>query len=493
VHRRIGKANRAAVGEDSTMRQYLNGAAPRFSVDAVSVLARRIRGRVVRASDPDYDATRLVYNRLIDRRPVAIVQCADTGDILAAVQFGRDQRLPIAIRGGGQSAAGFAVCDDGLVIDLSRLRAVHVDAVSRVVRVEAGCRVGDLDGATRRFGLAVPTGIVSSTGIAGLALGGGSGYLTRQFGLTLDNLLKVEMVTADGRLVDASRYRRGDLFWALRGGGGNFGVVINLNFVAHPVDRVYGGVLLWPWEDALAVMAAYRHFLPAAPDPLGGFLALQTVPGASSLPAALHGQCACAIVVSYNGSADEGERVLKPLRRELPAPLFESLRMVRFASMQRLFDPFLPPGLHWYWRNDFVHTVQDAVLHLHRTHIESAPGELSALHLYPIDGAAHRVRKDATAWGGRDATWSMMIAGIDREPAKAPALSRWVRSYWEAVHPFNAAGGAVNFMMDDEADGRTQAAYGEHYPRLQAIKSRYDPDNLFRFNRNIRPAAARTA
>jgi hypothetical protein len=455
--------------------------------EAIQGLQAKLRGPLVQPEDAVYDEVRQLYNGMIDKRPRLIARCVDQADVVAAVNFGREHGLLIAIRGGGHNGPGLGSCDDGLLIDLSLMKYVHVDPASRTVRVGGGCTSGDVDHATHAFGLAVPFGIVSTTGVGGLTLGGGSGYLTRKYGLTIDNLLEAEVVLADGRVVTASANQHPDLFWALRGGGGNFGVVTSFVFRAHPVAAVYAGPIFWEATHAREVMRAYRDFLPTAPEELGIFVGLKTVPSLDPFPRDYWGRRACAIIGSYNGPAAVGQTVMGGLLESLPAPIFNWMGEMPFPAMQALFDPFFPKGLQWYWKADFVRTLPDASIDTHIAQAAVAPSELSLMHLYPIDGAVHRVPKEATAWNTRDAMFSMVIAGIDPNPNKADALKQWGRSYWQAVHPFNLEGAYVNFMFDDEVEGRLQATYGQNYQRLASTKATYDPDNLFRVNQNIRP------
>ena len=458
----------------------------------VASFQQRLRGRLIQPADPDYDAARALYNGMIDKRPRLIARCADVADVMTAVNFARSEGLLLAIRGGGHNGPGLGSCDNGLVIDLSTMKGVHVDAGAQTVRVEPGCTSGDVDHATHPYGLAVPFGIVSSTGVAGLTLGGGTGYLTRKYGLTIDNLIEADVVLADGSVVTASAESHPDLFWAIRGGGGNFGVVTSFLFQAHPVSTVYAGPIFWDATHAAAVMRGYRDFMVSAPEDLGIFVGLKTVPSMDPFPREAWGKRACAIIGAYIGSADEGQRVLQPLLGSLPAPLFNWMSEMPVPAINALFDPFFPKGMQWYWKGDFVKALPDEAIDLHITQAANAPSDLSLMHLYPIDGAVHRVTKDATAWDAREARWSMVIAGIDPDPAKAVALMTWGRNYWKAVHPFNMGGAYINFMMDDEAQGRVQASYGENYGRLTTIKAKYDPDNLFRVNQNIPPATRST-
>lgn len=454
---------------------------------AIETFEAQFRGDIIEPGDTTYDEVRALYNGMIDRRPRLIAQCTDTADVVTAVRFGREQGLLIAVRGSGHNGPGLGSCDDGLLIDLSMMKGIYVDPDSDTVRVQPGCTQGDLDHATHAYGLAVPAGIVSTTGIAGLTLGGGHGYLSRLHGLTVDNLLEAEVVLADGRIVIASINRHDDLFWALRGGGGNFGVVTSFLLQAHPVHTVYAGPIFWDMAHARDIMTWYRDFLPKAPRTLGMFLGLKRVPSVAPFPEALWDLPVCALMCCYNGAEEEGAAAMQSVREALPEPLLDGMMPMPFPAWQAAFDAILPKGLQWYWKGDFVHELHDGAI---ETHIEHAsripPGSLSLMHLYPIDGAVHDTRSDAMAWRCRDATWSMVIAGIDKNPANADAVTQWARDYWEALHPFNAGGGYVNFMMEEGSE-RIQATYGSNYERLARIKGYYDPDNVFRVNQNIRP------
>jgi len=458
-----------------------------MNTERTTAFEKGFRGRLIHPNDPEYDAARAVYNGMIDKRPRLIARCANVADVMAAVTFARDEGLLLAIRGGGHNGPGLGTCDDGLVIDLSLLKSVRVDPATRVVRVEPGCTASDLDHATHAFGLAVPLGIVGSTGVAGLTLGGGTGYLTRKHGLTIDNLLEADVVLADGSLVTASATHHPDLFWALRGGGGNFGVVTSFKFQAHPANMVYAGPIFWDAKDAPTVMRTYREYLPTAPEDLGIFTGLKTVPPVDPFPKEHWGKRACAIIGAYNGPIAAGEKAMAPILGTVPKPLFNWMGQMPFPAINSLFDPFFPKGLQWYWKGDFVKTLPDEAIATHIEQAGKAPTPFCLMHLYPIDGAVHRVAKDATAWGARDATFSMVIAGIDPDKQGANALKTWGRAYWKAVHPFNLAGGYTNFMMDDEADERVQASFGDNYARLRQVKATYDPKNLFRVNQNIPP------
>ena len=452
-----------------------------------SKLSEKIRGSLITPASDEYEVARKVYNGMIDRRPAAIVRCADVADVTAAVNFARQDGLTVAIRGGGHNGAGLAVCDQGLVIDLSPMKGVRVDPENRTVRAEAGCTQGDVDHASHAFGLAVPAGIVSTTGLAGLTLGGGTGYLTRKYGLTIDNLIEADVVLADGSFATVNASHHEDLFWALRGGGGNFGVVTSFVFQAHPVSMVYAGPIFWEVKEARRVMQWYREFLPQAPLELCPFLGLKTVPSTNPFPKELWGKKICALISCYSGPAEQAEDAIKPIRQELPPPILDWMGPMPFPTLQSLFDPLLPKGLQWYWKGDFVRELSDQAIDAHLESAAKAPSELSLMHLYPIDGAVHNVGRSETAWGFRDATWSMVIAGIDADPAKAGPLTAWAKGYWEAVHPYTLGGAYVNFMMDEGVD-RIKATYRENYTRLTEIKRKYDPDNFFHVNQNISPA-----
>ena len=445
-------------------------------------------GQVIDREDPRYDDARSLYNGMMSKRPAVIARCADVADVMAAVKFGRDRGLLVAVRGGGHNGAGLGSCDDGLVIDLGSMKGIRVDPEHRTVRVGAGCTQGDVDHATHAFGLAVPAGIVSTTGIGGLTLGGGHGYLSRSCGLTIDNLIEADLVLADGSCVTATRDSHADLLWALRGGGGNFGIVTSFLFKAHPVSGVYAGPIFWDASQAGKIMRWYREFLPSLPEELTCFLGLKSVPSTEPFPRELWGRKICALISCYNGSAEAGERAMMPVRKAFPDTLLDWMGPMPFPALQALFDPLLPKGLQWYWKGDFFRELPDEAIDLHLSYAEKRPPGLSLMHLYPIDGAVHRVAPEDTAWRYRDVTWSMVIAGIDPDPKNARSLVEWGRSYWQALHPFSAGGAYVNFMGDDEDQTRVKAAYGKNYDRLAGIKKKYDPENLFRVNHNIRPA-----
>lgn len=454
--------------------------------EAINQLRGDFRGAIVEPGDVDYDEIRALYNAMIDKHPCLIAQCVDTADVVTAIQFGRDQCLPVALRGCGHNGPGLASCDDGLMIDLSGMKGVYVDPDSATVRAQPGCTQGDVDHATHAYGLAVPAGIVSTTGISGLTLGGGHGYLSRLHGLTVDNLLEAEVVLANGRIVTANINEHEDLFWAIRGGGGNFGVVTSFLFQAHPVESVYAGPMFWDLSQAREIMAWYREFLPSAPRELGMFLGLKRVPATEPFPETLWSRPIVALMTCYNGTEEEGVEVLRQVREALPEPLLDGVAQMPFPMWQSAFDPILPKGLQWYWKGDFVKELPNEAIDTHLEHAAKIPEGLSLMHLYPINGAVHDTDSDAMAWNCRDANWSMVIAGIDAEPENADKVTQWARDYWNAVHPYSAGSGYINFMME-EGNERVQATYGPNYPRLARTKAKYDPENFFRVNQNIRP------
>ena len=449
-------------------------------------LQQAFRGEVIQPGDSGYDDARKVYNAMIDKRPRLIARCVDVADIMAAVQFGRESDLLTAIRGGGHNAGGLGVCDDGLVIDLSRMRNVHVDPKAKTVRVAPGCVWGDVDHAAHAFGMATPTGIISTTGVAGLTLGGGIGHLTRRYGLTIDNLLSVDMVLADGSFVTASTKENPDLFWAVRGGGGNFGVVTSFLFRLQPVDTVYAGPTFWPLEQTEEVMKAYREFIVQAPEDVNGFFAFLTIPPAPMFPAHLHNQKVCGVMWCCTGAPEQAEKATRPMRA-VGKPALDHVGPVPFPVVQSLFDAIYPPGLQWYWRADFFKELSDDAVRQHVEHGSRLPTMHSTMHLYPTNGAAHRIKNQDTAFSYRDANWAGVIVGVDPDPANRGKITSWCKDYFDALHPYSAGGAYVNFMMEEGQD-RVKASFRDNYDRLATIKKKYDPANFFRVNQNIHAA-----
>jgi FAD/FMN-containing dehydrogenase len=448
----------------------------------------QLRGELIEPSDGAYEQARKVYNGMISRKPRLIARCADVADVISAIGFGRENRLKVSIRGGGHNAGGLGVCDDGLVIDLAPIRYVHVDPAKKTVRVGGGSTWGDVDHATHAFGLAVPSGIVSTTGVGGLTLGGGLGHLTRKYGLTIDSLLAADVVLADGSFVVANPRENTDLFWAIRGGGGNFGVVTSFLFQGHPVQTVCAGPMLWPLDQAADIMKWYREFIVQAPRELNGFFAFMTVPPVPPFPEPLHLKKMCGVVWCYTGTPERAAQILEPVRRDRP-PAFEFFGPMPFPMLQAMFDGLYPPGLQMYWKADFVKELSDEAIALHVQHGSALPTMHSTMHLYPVNGAAHDPGRSETPWSYRDAVWSEVILGIDPDPANKDRITTWARKYWGALHPFGAGGAYVNFMMD-EGEDRVRATYRESYDRLATIKAKYDPQNFFRVNQNIQPAKA---
>jgi FAD/FMN-containing dehydrogenase len=450
-------------------------------------LAGRFDGDLIGPDDASYDEARALFNAMIDKRPALIARCTTASDVAATIAFAREHDLRIAIRAGGHNGGGLGSVDDGVVIDLSLLKPISVDPDTGNVRVGGGALWGEVDTATQEHGLAVPSGIISTTGVAGLTLGGGHGYLTRRHGLTIDNLLSAELVLADGRQVTASADENPDLFWAIRGGGGNFGVVTEFTFRAHPLTTIVGGPTFWPVEDAEELLKAYREFLPAAPRNLTGFFNFHDVPPAPPFPEEIHLRRVCGIVWCIDADDDEAERLMAPML-EVREPLMHGVGRMPIAALNSAFDGLYGPGDQWYWRADFVKEIPDEAVTRNAELGATLPTWKSGSHIYPIDGAAHDVGPEETPWAYRDAVWSQVIIGVDADPANAPTLRDWAIARWEALHPYSAGGAYVNFMMD-EGQARVKATYGDNYARLARIKAEYDPDNVFRVNQNIEPHA----
>ncbi|MFE3519234.1 FAD-binding oxidoreductase [Streptomyces sp. NPDC059166] len=448
-----------------------------------------LRGPVIGPGDPGYGQARTVYNAMIDKKPAAVVECRDTADVMAAVDFVREHGLDVAVRGGGHSGPGLCLADDAVTIDLSPMRGVRVDPAIQTAQADGGATLGDLDHATHAFGLATPAGIMSTTGIGGLTLGGGHGYLTRKYGLTVDNLVSADVVLADGSFVAANPSENPDLFWALRGGGGNFGVVTSFDLELHPVDTVGAGATVWPLELFPDVLRWYRDFLPQAPDDLYGFFASLCVPPAPPFPEEIHGQKMCGVVWSSTSAPEALEETLAVVHEPGP-PAFHFTAPMPYPALQAMFDGLIPAGLQWYWRGDFFDRITDDAVDVHAEFAEKLPTGLSTMHLYPVDGVAGRVGPDDTAWAYRDAVWSGVIGGIDPDPANAGAIRDWAVGYWEALHPHSMGGAYVNFLGAGERQDRVRATYRGHYDRLAEVKRTYDPHNLFHANQNIEPAAA---
>jgi FAD/FMN-containing dehydrogenase len=459
-----------------------------MTTTAFDELVQSLRGELILPDHPEYDAARRVYNGMIDRHPAAIARCRDAADVRACVEFARDRSIELAVRGGAHNAGGLGVWDDALVIDLGAMRTVALSPVDGTVRVDPGCTWADVDHATVAFGLVIPAGFFGSTGVSGLTLGGGvSGYLDRRYGLTVDNLISADVVLADGSFVTASESSHPDLFWALRGGGGNFGVVTSFTFQSHPIGEngiVYAGPVLYDIDDTAEVMRWYREFAPAQPEDLSGWIGLITIPPAPPFPESLWGRKSCVIVWCYSGPHDQADERLEQVR-SFGSPLIVGIQAMPYNMLTSAFDALYPAGLQWYWRADFFKEITDEAIEIHRDFGERLPTGHSTMHLYPIDGAAARVPSSATAFAYRDGGWAGVIVGVDPDPANREAITTWTKDYWEALHPTSAGGAYVNFLMDEGQD-RVKASYLDNYARLAQVKRRYDPHNLFHINQNIR-------
>jgi FAD/FMN-containing dehydrogenase len=452
----------------------------------IEQLREGVRGEVIAPDDASYDEARRVYNAMIDRRPAVIVRPANTGDVMTAVRFAGENDLPVAVRGGSHSVPGFGTCDDGVVIDLSSRRGVRVDPLNQTARAEGGATWGDFNAATHAFGLATTGGIISTTGVGGLTLGGGIGYLARGLGLSCDNLLSADVVTGDGSFHVASEKEDPALYWAIRGGGGNFGVVTSFEFRLHQLENVYGGPMFFELEHAADVLRYYREVIADAPEQLGGFPAFQIAPPLPFIPEERHGEPFLAFVSCWSGPVEEGEKALAGFRDIAPR-VAEMVGPMPYPALNSAFDALVPPGLQHYWKANFVRELTDEAIEAHLVHGPKLPTVNSTVHIYPINGACHRVAPDGSAFAYRDANFATVIAGMWPDPAENEANTAWVRDYYDATAPHSEDGGYVNFMAADDQD-RIRANYRQNYDRLAALKRDYDPGNLFRYNQNIAPA-----
>lgn len=451
----------------------------------IEELGLKIRGEIILPSDSAYNETRKIYNGMIDKKPAMFIMCVDVADVVAAVNFGRENNLLVAVRGGGHNGGGLGLCDNGLVIDLSGIKFIRVNTSTNTIRVGGGNLWGEVDHATHAYGLAVPAGVISTTGVGGLTLGGGVGHLSRKYGLTIDNLLEADMVLADGSIVTVNKDQNKDLFWAIRGGGGNFGIVTSFKFQAHPVKNVIGGPTLWPIEQTEEIMDWYDNFIHKAPDDLNGFVATMIIPG-DPFPAHLHNKQFCGIVWCYTGDPDKFDDLFQEVK-DL-SPVFEHVGEMPYPSIQTLFDGLLPPGMQWYWRADFFNEIGEKARAEHVKFGSSIPTPLSQMHMYPISGAAARVGDTETPWAYRNAKYAGVIVGVDPDPKNADKITAWCKSYYDALHPYSSGGAYSNFMMD-EGQERVKASYLHNYERLVKIKNQYDPNNLFKVNQNIKPSS----
>lgn len=445
----------------------------------------QIRGEIILPENENYNEAREVYNAMIDKHPGMIVMCVDVADVIASVNYGRDNNLLVAVRGGGHNGGGLGICDDGMVIDLSGLKYVRVNTAENTVRVGGGNLWGEVDHATHPFGLAVPAGIISSTGVGGLTLGGGVGHLSRKYGLTIDNLLEADMVLADGSFVTVNAVQNADLHWAIRGGGGNFGIVTSFKFQAHPVKTVIGGPTLWPIEQTEEIMAWYHDFIHNSEEDLNGFVATMIIPG-PPFPEELHLKKFCGIVWCYTGDPQKFDALFKPVLDK--NPVFQHVGEMPYPSIQTLFDGLLPRGMQWYWRADFFSELGPEARAEHKKYGSNIPTPLSQMHLYPISGAASKPGVTDTPWAYRDAKYAGVFVGVDPDASNAEKITAWAKNYQEALHPYSSGGAYTNFMMD-EGQERVRDSYRQNYDRLVDIKTKYDPGNFFRVNQNIKPKA----
>ncbi|TLP79154.1 FAD-binding oxidoreductase [Maribacter sp. ACAM166] len=451
--------------------------------ELIERLRNQLKGKIITPNDAVYNETRKVYNAMIDKHPGAFAMCTNIEDVKTSIDFGRNNNLLVSIRGGGHNGGGLGLCDGGLVIDLSGVNSIAVDAKTNTVKVGGGCIWADVDKATHEFGLAIPSGMVSTTGVGGLTLGGGVGYLARKYGLTIDNLLGAEMVLADGAIVTVNENEHSDLFWAIRGGGGNFGVVTEFIFQAHSLKTVYGGPTLWPIEQVEEIMEWFDGFIRTASEDINGFIATMIIPE-SPFPAHLHNKKFCGIVWCYVGDMDKAEKAFAPILAM--KPMFSHVGEIPYPTIQTMFDGLLPTGLQWYWRADFFNTLTPEITTQHLKYGSQIPTPLSQMHLYPISGAASRVGATDTPWAYRDADYCGVYIGVDPDPKNAAKITKWCKDYYEALHPYSAGGAYSNFLMD-EGQERVQASYKQNYTRLASIKHQYDPTNFFRVNQNIIP------
>lgn len=451
----------------------------------IEELRNNTQGQVILPQDNSYDEARTIYNAMIDKRPRIILKCKDKEDIVQAVNIAQENNLEVSIRSGGHNGAGLSMVNDGLVIDLSEMKSIKINPNEKTVIVEPGNTLSDLDKATHEHGLALPVGINSTTGIAGLTLGGGLGYLSRKGGLAIDNLLEAEVVLASGELMTTNAFKNPDLFWALRGGGGNFGVVVSFTFNLIPIKNVYAGPMFWPLEQAEETMKFYDKTIKNASNDLYGFFAFLTVPPAEPFPEHLHMKKVCGIVWCYTGDMEKAKEVFNPIRAFGP-PILDFVAELPMPALNSMFDELYPPGYQWYWKGNYFDELTDECIQEHIKHGSQLPTMFSTMHLYPIDGKVHETAQEDTAWANRGARWAQVIVGVSPDPTEADRITKWSRDYNEAMKPYALGGGYVNFMMQDD-QARVKESYGVNFNRLRKIKKKYDPDNFFHMNQNIKP------
>lgn len=450
-----------------------------------SILKNHVGGRVILPGDSNYDEARRIYNAMIDKKPAAILVCKNADDVVAGIDFARENKLKVAIKSGGHSGAGLALVNDGLVIDLSEMNDILIDPENRTAKIGAGSMLSQVDKATHEYGLALPIGIIGTTGVGGLTLGGGIGYLSRKGGLTIDNMLEAEMVLANGKKVIANKNSHPDLFWAIRGGGGNFGVVTSFTFNLIPVKNVYAGPMFWSIEDSAEVMRFYDEYTKNASNDFYGFFAFLLVPPAPPFPEHLHNVNVCGAVWCYTGPVEKREEIFKPIR-EFKTPVLDFVGEIPMPALNTMFDALYPPGMQWYWKAHYIKELSDAAIDEAIRHGSIVPTMNSTTHFYPIDGKVHDVGTGETAWANRGARWAQVIVGVDPAPANANKVTKWAKDYFEGMKPYASGGAYVNFMMEEGKD-RVKASYGSNYERLTQIKKEYDPENFFHINQNIIP------
>ncbi len=460
-----------------------------LDAEALATLETNFLGELVRPGDTAYDDVRKIWNGNIDRRPALIARCRGVADVITAVRFARERDLLTAVRGGGHAVAGYSVCDDGILIDLSLMTGTRVDPLARTIRVEGGCLNDHVDRETQVFGLAVTGGIVSHTGIAGLTLGGGIGHLMRKYGLTIDNLRSCDVVTADGEFVVASEQENPDLFWGLRGGGGNFGIVTSFEFQLHPLGpNVLAGLVAWPMDDAPRVLRFLREFAADAPDEVGIMGALRLAPPMPFVPEELHGEPIVALVATYAGTVEDGERALKVIRDELGTPAIDTLVPKPYVTHQKMFDPSVPHGQHYYWKSHTMGALTDDVIDVIAEHAAQITSPAGTIPIFTLGGAVARVPEGATAFPNRDAAHDInIVASWSPDDAEPDRHVEWVRRFFGALEPYSK-GVYVNFTNEDSTDRVRTGAYNpEQWDRLVSLKAKYDPTNVFRMNANISP------
>jgi FAD/FMN-containing dehydrogenase len=475
---------------DATEMKTLEGGTINLPITEIERFAAQIQGQVLHSDIDDYDSARAIWNAMIDKRPALIVRCAGTSDVVRSVNFARENRLLLAIRGGGHNIAGNALCDEGIVIDLSQMSTATVDSAARRVVIEAGATLADLDAATQAHGLATPTGINSTTGIAGLTLGGGFGWLSRKYGMTIDNLESAEVVTAAGEVVRASDTEHPDLFWALRGGGGNFGVVTRFEFRLHQIGpNLLSGLIVYPFSEAKQVLQQYRKYMSQAPDELSVWTVLRKAPPLPFLPEEVHGKEIIALALIYAGDPEQGKALIEPLRK-FGHLVGEHVGVQPYTAWQQAFDPLLTAGARNYWKSHNFTALNDGLFDTVIRYIDKLPSPQCEIFFGAIGGATARPLPDSAAYAHRDAQFVMNVHGRWTEPTDDARCIEWARDFFNASAPFASGSVYVNFMTEEEVS-RVPAAYGTNYDRLAQVKRKYDPTNLFRVNQNIEPALSK--